>query len=122
MVRDATTRVQKFKAKVDADVIRSRIAAYGDYMKQLQETKQAEVTEVQSAVRSILDEHGINPVFTMPYMACALELYKITKKYSGTTKENEAKICLDKWYARGLNAEVLVDIANYFGISWTAPS
>jgi len=122
MVRDATTRVMKYKAKVDADVVRSRIAAYGDYMKQQQETKQAEVTEVQNAVRDILDEHGINPVFTMPYMACALELYGISKKYKGKTKENECKICLDKWHARGLQADVLVDIANYFGISWTPPS
>ena len=122
MVRPAETRIKKYKAKVDADVVRSRISAYGEEMKTLQEVKQAEVTDVQNAVRSILDNHGINPVFTMPYMACALEVYRIIKKYSGTTKENEAKIALDKWFARGCNGEVLADIASYFGISWSPPS
>jgi len=130
MVRSATNRVQKYKAKIDADVIRSRIASYGDYMKTQQETKQAEIATIQSDVKNIVDSHGIAPTLVIPFMRIAMKLYKLKSKHSGSVLENEAKYELDKEYNRlvdsGFDAtkagEVLSDIASYFDITWTPPS
>ncbi|MCD6422071.1 hypothetical protein J7L13_01825 [bacterium] len=130
MVREATTRIAKYKAKIDADVIRSRIAAYGDNMKTLQEARQAEITTIQSDVKGILDEHGIAPTLVLPFMRIAMKLYKLSKKHTGAVFETEAKYELDKEYNRlvdsGFDASkaeaVLKDIAAYFNVTWSAPT
>ncbi len=130
MVRSATTRIAKYKAKIDADVIRSRIAAYGDQMKTLQEAKQTEVTTIQEEVKSIIDNHGIAPTLVIPFMRVAMKLYKLSKKHSGEVFANEARFELDKEYMRlvtsGFDATraeaVLADIAAYFGVTWSAPT
>ena len=122
MVKSAERRIARYKGKIDPDVYRSRISALGEEMKKEAEVGQTAVTNIQAQVRSILDEHGINPVFAMPYQACAQELGALVRKFSGKTLEAEADLVLDKWYARGLVCEVLEDIAKMFGITWTCPT
>jgi len=130
MVKEATRRIAKYKAKIDADVIRSRISAYGDAMKTYQETGQTEVATVQADIKGIVDNHGIAPTLVIPFMRLGVRLYKLSKKHTGSVFENEAVLELDKEYRRlvnsGFSAEkagaVLADIANYFGVTWTPPS
>jgi hypothetical protein len=92
-------------------------------MKDAQVNKQAEIVGHQQFVRDTLNEAGISPAFTMPYQACAMNLYGlINKGFSGQCFDDEAKIVLDKWYARGCDDGVLVTIAEHFGVTWTCPS
>lgn len=121
MVREAIYRIKKYAAKVDPDAVRIRFDKYKDDMVTQQQTRLSELSELQTKVRNILNEEGISPAFTMPYMACANELYRLKSSFSGKVFENEAKITLDKWYTRGCNSTVLVEIAKLFGITWSAP-
>jgi len=118
MVRDATWRVKKYGAKIDPDAVRIRFEKQGADMVTQQQARLSELAELQGKVRGILNTHGINPAFTMAYMACANELYGLSRRFDGKTFSNEAGIALDKWKTRGCVQAVLTDIAALFGLTY----
>jgi len=122
MVRPSDQRLSKYGAKIDPDAVRIRFNLQGSMMKDAQVNKQAEITAHQQFVRDTLNAAGINPAFTMPYQACAMELYGLVNKgFAGKCFEDEAKLVLDKWCYRGCNPDVLTAIGTHFGVTWTCP-
>jgi len=118
MVREATWRVKKYGAKIDPDAVRIRFEKQGEDMKTQQQARLSELAELQGKVRNILNSHGVNPAFTMPYMAVSNELYGLSRRFNAKTFANEAIIVLDKWKARGCLQAVLTDIAALFGVTY----
>jgi len=120
MVRDASRRKQKYAAKIDADVIRSRIMAFKGSMVEQMEAKTAELATLESNIKAVLEAQTttVYSAFVPMYLNVGRELYKLSKKFGGSTFEAEAKIVLDKWKARGLAQAILTDIAALFGVTY----
>lgn len=123
MVRSAEARKRKYESKIDADVVRSRISAQKTYMVEQMESRAAELATIEANVKAIVESQTtpISSIMVPFYLNAARELYKLSKKFSGTTLNKEADVVLDKWCARGLTGTVLQEIAGLFGISWTPP-
>jgi len=123
MVREASRRKQKYEAKIDADVIRSRILAHKASMVEQMESRLADLATVEAEVKRVIEGDETPPYgHEIPaYLNVGRELYRISKRFTGGSFTQEAEIVLDKWYARGLKDFLLEEIAKLFGKTWTAP-
>jgi len=120
MVRDASLRKAKYEGKIDADVMRSRILALKDSMVAQVESKFADLATLEAEVKRVVEGQK-TPVYShlIPfYLNVGRELYRLQKRFTGSTYSSEAKISIDKWKARGLVQSVLTDIAKLFGITY----
>jgi len=120
MVRDAARRKQKYEAKIDADVMRSRILAHKTAMVEQMESATAELATLEAEVKRVV-EGMTTPVYThlIPaYLNVGRQLYKLQKSFSGVTYSSECKVVLDKWKAKGLAVYVLKEIAKLFGYTY----
>lgn len=118
MVKDATSRINKYNAKIDPDAVRIRFNLQGAQMKENQIAKQTELAQLNGQVRAILDAsaspNAVASCFSMPYQAYANELYGKSKKFTGLVFTQEADIVSAKWTSRGLNATVMASIRDLF--------
>lgn len=121
MVRPASRRKEKYEAKIDADVMRSRILAHKSSMVEQMEVATADLATLEAEVKRVVEGY-VSPVASMMipfYLNVGRELYKKSKKFSGNTFTAEAKVCCDKWFARGLYKPVIILIAALFGYTYT---
>jgi hypothetical protein len=120
MVRDAARRKEKYEAKIDADVMRSRILAHKDSMVAQMEAATADLATLETEVKRVI-EGQTTPIFghEIPaYLNVGRELWKLSRKFSGTTMASEADVILDKWKAKGLSQWALTLIAQLFGVTY----
>lgn len=118
MAKTASERIAKYKLKFDPTVVGSRFTAVKDLAGSKVEVKQTELTQIRNDIRVILNENGIDPLFTAPYLSFANKLYGLME--SGATPEAlqaTAQAYAQVWIARGCNSTVINDILVYFGFS-----
>jgi len=124
MVRPAVYRKAKYEGKIDPEVIRSRITALKATMAEQMESRAAELATIETNIKAIIDAAptAVFAHMVPAYLNVGRELYRLSKKFAGKTFEVEAKLVCDKWLARGLNKDILVKIAELFGVAWTPPA
>jgi hypothetical protein len=126
MVKEGADRSDKYAAKFDPEVVRSRYTATATSAKAKQVTQQLNLSQVAKDVRNALNTHGIAAMFTIPYMAFGNKLYAIVRKFGGTevcqNAIDEAWIALCHWYSLGCEPSPLMDIWNSFAQLGAAPS
>jgi hypothetical protein len=125
MVRPQAYRVKKYEAKVSGDVVKARIDAMKDVMVEQTTAKFADLQNLEQTVKSIVEPEGVPSILIPHYLNFGRELYRLSGRFTGTTLQNEAKLVFEKWKSRGLNAEILKDIAEVFGIdtsTWSGTS
>jgi len=83
MVKSAEARIKAYSQKIDADVIRSRISALKDSMVEKATVKQTELATIQADIKSELEDLGVPPEFTVPFLRIAMRLYGLTNKHKG---------------------------------------
>ncbi|MCJ7805238.1 hypothetical protein MUP46_01160 [Patescibacteria group bacterium] len=121
MVKSALLRSQKYSAKADPDAARIRIANYAAFMKSNQADPVNDIAAPQQLVRDALNEEGIAPIFTIPYMAVGLKIWKLQKNYTGDTLNNELQLQLGLFEDRGCTQSVLTAVALKFGVTYPSP-
>lgn len=119
MVRPQVYRIKKYENKVTGDVVKARIDALKSTMVEQQQSRFAELENVEMTVKSIVEPEGIPTIMIPHYLNFARELYALSQRFSGATLNNEAKLVFDKWKARGLIVNLLKAIGNAFGIDTT---
>jgi len=117
MVRHPAFRLRKYDSKIDADVIRARFAAQRDTMVEQEESVFGEVSLMEAKAKAILEDLGVATIQIPAYLNFVRECYRLFKKFSQTTRQNEAQIFFNKWVARGLTPSTLAAIAPLCGIT-----
>ena len=125
MVRSAEKRITTYGSKIDADVIRSRFSALKSTMVESASVRQAEISQIQSDVKSKLEELGYPPEFTVPFMKIGMYLYGLKLKHSGAMLVTEASAYISaqatKLYAVLKDGSKVKDyltwVLAYFGIT-----
>jgi len=120
MVRDASRRKEKYEGKIDADVMRTRITALKPSMVEQMESRSADLATLETEVKRVI-EGQTTPIYghQIPaYLNVGRELYRISKRFSGTTFDSEAEVVLDKWKAKGLATWALKLISTLFGYTY----
>lgn len=111
MVRHPAYRTRKYDAKLDADVIRSRILAHRDTMVEQEEAIFAELAEVERKCKIVCDNAGVSVMYLPFYHDFARECYRIGKTHAEVTRVNEVQFMWTKWVSRGLTGSILTKLA-----------
>jgi hypothetical protein len=124
MVKSGSERSDKYAAKFDAEVVRSRYSATADTAKAKQVTQQQVMADLAAYVRNALNAKGISPLQTIIYMSYANKLQGIKNKFGqgvyGTTPYNTAMVAYNNWKAEGADSDILADIFTH--VIGSAPS
>ncbi|MEM1703822.1 MAG: hypothetical protein QW794_05540 [Thermosphaera sp.] len=128
-VTPAEKRIARFESKIDADVVRARIAAQKEEMVRSATARQAEIADVQAKVKGILETYGVLPELYVAFMKIGTKLYGLSRKHSGVVFENEVRDYLDLMYARYSKVfattfpieEILAGIGAIFNVAWSKP-
>lgn len=97
MVKTGKERADKYSAKFDAEVVRSRFASTATIAKEKQVSKQEQLALLAANVRNILNENGIPPIYTASFLSFANKLYGIVQKFSGEAAKYAANLEYAKW-------------------------
>ena len=107
-VRDAKYRTSKYAAKIDPDVIRARFEAEKDSMVEQEAEQFASLAAMEDTVKTIVEDAGVSTIEIPFYLNVGRQAYKIGRKFTGKTAQNEAMGIGALWKMRGLD-ESLVD-------------
>jgi hypothetical protein len=116
-MRDASTRVAKYKGKFSPTAVSDRFTALKDLSGTLQEVQQTRIHEVQSLIRSVLNELGVSPLFTAPYMSLGMKIVGLEGKFDGAALENEVSAQATLWVSRGCDQDKVNAILVAMGYS-----
>lgn len=124
MVKSGSDRSDKYSAKFDAEVIRTRYTATATMAKARQVAMQSALADLASFVRGALNTAGILPILTILYLSFANKLFGICTKFAGfpdnkaysLTARNTALFEIAKWKDMAGTDALLTDIWNYFTV------
>jgi hypothetical protein len=116
-MRQASIRVSKYKGKFSPTAVSDRFTALKDLAGTLQEVQQTRIHEVQTLVRSVLNEQGISPLFTAPYMSLGLKILGLEGKFDGACLDAEVTAQANLWISRGCDKDVVNAILTAMGYS-----
>jgi len=105
--RDFTDRVENYDLGVIPDVVKTKFETRKNKMVQLQQRGQAQLTDMEKKVRSILDENGIFGVFRVPYLNLARALFRAAGRQSGLALRKTANAWKQKAIAEGLDPDIV---------------
>jgi len=105
--RDFTDRVENYDLAVIPDVVKTKFENRKNKMVQLQQMGQAQLTDMEKTVRSILDENGIFGVFRVPYLNLARALFRAKGHQSGMALRKTANAWKQKAIAEGLDPDIV---------------
>lgn len=113
MVRNQLWRRKKFEHKVSGSVVEDRVDQYGTYMTSLHSAAQTIlVAKEEQAKTEILEPAGVSVNMIPFYLDAMREFCRISRNFSGQTKQNEGYNAYEKWLTKGLNSNLLVLLAN----------
>lgn len=113
-VQSAHSRLAKFDAKLDANIIADRIEARRANMVARAASAAADLVALDSAVRGLLNNSTDPRNRLIYYMSFARELHKKHQSLAGNAFNTEAQILAAKWKNRGLNEDLLNSIIGLF--------
>ena len=109
---DANQRLTVWKIKTDTGKVKGILDDLRPDMLKHYEAAVASLCEMETKARQTLNAAGVHTIMYVPYLSYARQLYKLSRQQSisGENSAMSAKVLLDKWAARGLDAAVLARI------------
>jgi len=109
--------ITKYFEKLEFTILRQKLEKVKPKMDEKSVFAQVTIATIQDKVRLICDKYGLAREWYPHYMTFALRLYKIMKKFHPSIHPwkqdyiRELKILAITWTYRGLNKEILKEIA-----------
>lgn len=109
---DAVKRQHAWDVKFNTERVKQTLDAQRERMWARYAAATALLCAMETKTKQVLDEQGVQTVLYVPYLDYARQLYKLSRRrqISGNSAALAAKVLLDKWSARGLDANVLAVI------------
>jgi len=117
MVREAEKRLDKYKRKVDAEVLKTQTIALKPSMVSGQLQYFPEIASLEEKIKRLVEAKGVKTLQVRDYLNYGRELLNLSKRFSGTTLQAEAQLKLNKWQDRGLDGIILLEEAQLLGLS-----
>jgi hypothetical protein len=122
-VRHPARRSAKYTAKMGSatseQVAQSRTIALKPLMVDMQQTTATEQATLEFMIHSIVHDLGITGIFIHHYRNFSQELYSLKKRFTTLTLQKEAQISANRWQTKGLDKDILTEIALRMGITIT---
>jgi len=116
-LRHPAYRLRKYDAKIDPDAIKLRFAAHRDAMVEQEEAIFGELSLIESKAKVVCEAAGIVTMNIPAYLNFARQCYRLFKKFSQVSRQNETQNWFNMWVARGYNPTVLAQVAELCGIA-----
>lgn len=110
--RSADKRVRKYELTVNGDIVKTKFDALKDFMVEQQQSQQALIESMETAVRAILDKQGIVGNFRVPYLNFARRIFAAKGSQTGAALAKIVSAEKAKAVALGLDSAVLDEIAS----------
>ena len=107
MVRDAVTRKKKYVAGVDGKAVGEKVERQKGSMVEQETAYFGQVVLVEQKAKSVVEAAGVSGFEAAQYLIVARQCLKLSKKFAGATRDNEAASLLVRWAARGLDPGLL---------------
>jgi len=105
--RTYETRVRKYELGVIPDNVAAKFTALKPLMLDGQEARQAELVDIETKVRGVLDDAGVLGNLRVPYLNFARALYRAKGHNSGVALQKLATAEKAKWVQLGFDATIL---------------
>ena len=105
--RDYSWRVRKYELAVIPDNVRAKFEALKPLMLDGQEEAQSLLTDMEKAVREVLDDEGIIGNFRIPYLNFARALFRATGHQGGVALQKVATAEKAKFTQLGCDPAIL---------------
>lgn len=120
MVREAKDRIRKYEAKTDPEILRAQVKAVKPLMVTMESDYLAKMALIEQRAKAYLEANlEASPLYGIDiknYLLYAREIYKFQSKFSGSTLRAEASLRAQKWYFRGLDPTLLLEVAKLQGV------
>lgn len=120
-VRDPSRRSWKYDKKNDGEVAQIRTIALKPLMVDRMQSTATEQDVLEMQVSKIIHKTGIVGMMIHHYRNFSQELYSLKKRFTSESLNTEAQITANKWLSRGLDPDLLIEIASQMGITITSP-
>ena len=109
---EVTRRLEQWKAKYTPERVKATLDAARDEVQKRYLAATAELCLMEEQTRTVLNAAGIHTPFYVPHLNHARQLCRLSRKrgISGESFAMAAQVLLDKWAARGCDADVLARI------------
>jgi hypothetical protein len=109
---DATKRLEAWQAKFSPEKAKATLDARYEGMSAHYHDAVAALCAMETKVKQVLDEHKVQTIQYVFYLDYGRQLFKLTWKQeiSGDSFALAAQVLLEKWQARGLDADVLAAV------------
>ena len=109
---DPNQRLTAWQIKTDTGRVKATLDTLRPEMLEHYKAAVTQFCATEAKSRQVLDSAGVQTILYVAYLNYSRQLYKLSRQQgiSGETFALAAKVLLDKWSARGLDADVLVAI------------
>ena len=109
---DPAKRAARWKAKYNTERIKGTLDDLKEDMAARYEAAVADLVAMELKVKEVLNQCGVSTAMYVPYLNFGRQLYKLSRQQhiSGESYAMAAKVLLDKWHARGCDADVLAKV------------
>lgn len=112
LVRSSDRRLRKWDLKYSGDAIPPKLIPYKTDMKEQLAEHFQKLESLESDVKTILADHMVGILQNPWYLNFAREIYRLRNRFSGPPLQKEIEIAMNKWYARGLDKDIMERIMN----------
>jgi len=121
MVREATVRRRKYEASIEGEQIGRKFDALKPLMVEQEGTYLPRIGEVETKVKQICERDGVPTYLVGQYVNFGREIYSLATRFTSLSLAAEAQWTVNKWGSRGLEGNLLLEIARLFGVTPTDP-
>lgn len=116
VVRSSKKRLEKYTVKTEPEVLKRQITSLKSSMVKYQATYFKEISEIEARTKALIEKEGV-AVFEVPnYLLFSREIFKLRTKFSKRTLDFESLLRLHKWLDRGLDLNLLLNVAKLQGV------
>jgi hypothetical protein len=117
MGKSAEYRARKYQAKFDPTVVSSRFTAVKDLSVEQTNAAQSALKSIEDQIKSILAAHALPTWQNIPYLNAGRAMFRKARNFTGATFENEVLAIIEGWASKGLDRDILAEIASIFGVT-----
>lgn len=111
-VVSADHRIAMWEAKVAGEaqsVVMGRVKAIAFAEVQ---ARFPELVDLENGIKDVLEEASLPTIMFPPYLSAGRQMYRLKRKFGGSTLLKEVDNVINNWITRGLDEDILEKIRN----------
>ena len=116
---DKMKRFTSWNVKYNTERIKATLDAMRPDMQARYQAAMVSMMAIDTKVKQTLNVHAVSTILYVPYLSFGRQIWKLSRQQdiSGESLQLAARVLRDKWRARGLDPDILLDVQkNVFSV------